>query len=276
MNIHSRWKEDNGLSVETPTFIYKAQRFIVITQQFKMLRLVATCLLLTSVCGVQFLIKNTRNSVVWIGIEGNSGKPALNNGGFVLVPGATVSVYSPDDWAGRFWARTRCDWDSKHCLTGDCGNRIQCDGNGGAPPVTLVGITLRGSRGIDYYYVSLVDGYNIEASIQPVAGEGDGSQRSCKIAACRYAINAECPNELKLENNNVVIGCKSACEAFNTDQYCCRGAYNSTETCRSSDWPVNYPRFFKDRCPDAYSYAFDDQNSTFTCNTGTYYIQFGF
>ncbi|KAL4200760.1 hypothetical protein AMTRI_Chr02g212760 [Amborella trichopoda] len=45
------------------------------------------------------------------------------------------------------------------------------------------------------------------------------------------------------------IGCK---------QYCCTG-------------PTNYSRFFKDRCPDAYSYPKDDPSSTFTCPSGTNY-----
>ncbi|KAG5869072.1 hypothetical protein JTB14_001264 [Gonioctena quinquepunctata] len=240
-----------------------------------MLRLVATCVLVATVCGVEFQITNKEVGAIWVGIQGNSGKPALNNGGFVLEAGATTSVYSADDWEGRFWARTWCDWSSKHCLTGDCGNKLECGGNGGAPPATLAEITLRGYGGLDYYDISLVDGYNIAASIEPVGGQGDGSQYSCKRSGCLRYLNEECPNELKLNTNSGVVGCKSACLAFNTDQYCCRGQYGTSATCKSSDWPVNYPQFFKSRCPDAYSYAYDDHKSTFTCKANKYYIQFG-
>lgn len=53
------------------------------------------------------------------------------------------------------------------------------------------------------------------------------------------------------------------------------GAHNVPETCRSSDWPKDYPKFFKDQCPQAYSYAYDDKKSTFTCKANHYRIQFG-
>ena len=76
-----------------------------------------------------------------------------------------ITVSAPDNWAGRFWPRTWCDPNSKHCLTGDCGNKLQCNGAGGNPPVTLVEITLKGWQGLDYYDISLVDGFNIRAYV---------------------------------------------------------------------------------------------------------------
>ncbi|XP_023016998.2 uncharacterized protein [Leptinotarsa decemlineata] len=240
-----------------------------------MFKVISFCLLLTTVCAVEFQITNREIGPIWVGIQGNSGKPALANGGFILEAGATTSIHAPADWAGRFWARTWCDYNSKHCLTGDCGNRLECGGNGGAPPATLAEITLKGWQGLDYYDISLVDGYNLAASMEPVGGRGDGGQYSCKKTACARHLNEECPNELKLHTQSGVVGCKSACLAFNTDQYCCRGAHNRPETCRSSSWPVDYPNFFKSRCPDAYSYAYDDHKSTFTCRAEKYIIVFG-
>ncbi|MQL41280.1 hypothetical protein EI012_25510 [Escherichia coli] len=29
---------------------------------------------------------------------------------------------------------------------------------------------------------------------------------------------------------------------------------------------TNYSQFFEQQCPDAYSYAYDDKSSTFTCS----------
>ncbi|CAF1132308.1 unnamed protein product, partial [Brachionus calyciflorus] len=55
----------------------------------------------------------------------------------------------------------------------------------------------------------------------------------------------------------------SACEKFRTDQYCCRDAFGTPQTCKSSNWPVNYPSVFKQACPSANSYAYDDSTSTF-------------
>lgn len=111
----------------------------------------------------------------------------------------------------------------------------------------------------------------------PVDGQGDGSHYSCTYAQCNYLINDECPEELKLygSSSGYAIGCKSACLAFDTDEYCCRGEHGVPETCKSTDWPVNYPDFFKTRCPDAYSYAYDDHKSTFTCVANVYVIEFG-
>ncbi|KAJ8941002.1 hypothetical protein NQ314_010510 [Rhamnusium bicolor] len=94
---------------------------------------------------------------------------------------------------------------------------------------------------------------------EPVNGQGDGSPYSCRRAACEYHFNNDCPNELKVNTEHGVIACKSACGAFNSDEYCCRNSHNTPDTCRSSNWPVNFPAHFKNHCPDAYSYAYDDQ-----------------
>nr|QGX74964.1 thaumatin [Oryctes rhinoceros] len=225
---------------------------------------------------VNFIIRNNEIGAIWVGILGNAGKAPLANGGFVLEAFTETVIYAPDDWAGRFWARTWCSWDNFFCETGDCGFRLECAGNGGAPPVSLAEITLRGWGGLDYYDISLVDGFNVKASMEPVDGWGVDGPYGCKKAACDYYINDDCPAELRLYGSaGWTIGCKSACLAFNTDQYCCRGDYGLPETCRSSDWPVNWPAFFKERCPDAYSYAYDDHSSTFTCIANTYRVTFG-
>lgn len=72
---------------------------------------------------------------------------------------------APDDWAGRFWARTWCDPQTNHCETGDCGDKLECAGAGGRPPVTLAEITLKGWAGQDFYDLSLVDGFNVAATV---------------------------------------------------------------------------------------------------------------
>lgn len=80
-----------------------------------------------------------------------------------------ISVGVADDWAGRIWARTGCNFNQNgqgHCETGDCGDRLQCNGAGGVPPATLAEVTLRGSGGQDYYDVSLVDGFNVPVQVK--------------------------------------------------------------------------------------------------------------
>jgi hypothetical protein len=83
----------------------------------------------------------------------------------------TVSI--ADGWGGRFWARTGCNFDSSgqgRCVTGDCGNKLQCNGAGGIPPVTLAEITLNGAGGLDFYDVSLVDGFNVPVQVRSFVG----------------------------------------------------------------------------------------------------------
>ncbi|KAK3693657.1 thaumatin family protein [Podospora appendiculata] len=58
--------------------------------------------------------------------------------------------------------------------------------------------------------------------------------------------------------------CLSACAATNSPQDCCTGAYNDPGVCA----PSLYSQQAKAVCPDAYSYAFDDQTSTFIIPAG--------
>jgi len=58
--------------------------------------------------------------------------------------------------------------------------------------------------------------------------------------------------------------CFSACAKNNKPEDCCTGEYNSPHNCQ----PSEYSKAAKAVCPDAYSYAFDDQTSTFIVPAG--------
>lgn len=83
-----------------------------------------------------------------------------------------------------------------------------------------------------------------------------------------------CPRELQVEGNGKngigVVACKSACEVFGLEKYCCNGNSANPTTCQ----PSFYSAFFKSACPKAYSYAFDDATSIFTCKASNYEITF--
>ncbi|KAF3451222.1 hypothetical protein FNV43_RR07315 [Rhamnella rubrinervis] len=97
----------------------------------------------------------------------------------------------------------------------------------------------------------LVDGFNVPMEFSPT------SNGCTRVIRCTADINGQCPNELKAPG-----GCNNPCTVFKTDQYCCNSG-----SCE----PTDYSKFFKSRCPDAYSYPKDDQTSTFTCPGGTNY-----
>ncbi|CAI9781988.1 unnamed protein product [Fraxinus pennsylvanica] len=181
----------------------------------------------------------------------------------VAIPGGGMQLDNGQAWAifpgagtiqGRIWARTGCIFDSSgkgECQTGDCNGLLQCQDYGGAPPNTLAEYALNQPNNLDYFDISLVDGFNVPMEFSPIS---NGCTRGIR---CTGDINGQCPNELKAPG-----GCNNPCTVFKTDVYCC-----DSGNCG----PTDYSKFFKDRCPDAYSYPKDDATSTFTCPGGTNY-----
>ncbi|KAL2342783.1 hypothetical protein Fmac_004068 [Flemingia macrophylla] len=178
------------------------------------------------------------------------------------VPGGGRRLNSGESWAldvaegtkgARIWARTGCNFDNSghgSCQTGDCGGILECSAYG-APPNTLAEYALNQYNNLDFFDISLVDGFNVPM-------EFSSTSDSCTVAIkCTADINGQCPSELKTEG-----GCNNPCTVFKTDNYCCNSG-----SCE----PTDYSKFFKDRCPDAYSYPKDDATSTFTCGGGTNY-----
>ncbi|KAG8095491.1 hypothetical protein GUJ93_ZPchr0012g20592 [Zizania palustris] len=219
-----------------------------------------------------FTLVNRCTDTVWPGVLSNAGSARLVTTGFKLVPGAARAVPAPAGWSGRLWARTGCVQDGDMgrlvCGTGDCGSgAAECNGAGAAPPATLAEFTLDGGGGLDFYDVSLVDGYNLPVLVEPSGGGGAGSLSSsatCAPAGCAANLNAMCPAELRTGGG---AACRSACDAFGRPEFCCSGAYANPTTCR----PTAYSLVFKSACPRSYSYAFDDPTSTFTCSGGPDY-----
>ncbi|KAI3824287.1 hypothetical protein L1987_05740 [Smallanthus sonchifolius] len=221
---------------------------------------------LKGVSGATFTFVNKCSYTVWPGILG---QPVLETTGFELVNGNSRSIQAPVGWSGRFWGRTGCNFDgSGHgtCGTADCGSgEMECNGAGATPPATLAEFTLGSSPSAqDFYDVSLVDGYNLQMIVEVNGGSGSGT---CGTTGCLDDLNRRCPSELKVAGGE---GCRSACEAFGTPEYCCKGEFGSPESCK----PTAYSQVFKTACPRSYSYAYDDATSTFTCTAADYVITF--
>ncbi|KAF2299559.1 hypothetical protein P3X46_017399 [Hevea brasiliensis] len=218
-------------------------------------------------------ITNNCPHTIWPGTLAGSGTPQLSATGFRLDPGQGVRIPTVPGWSGRIWARTGCTFDESglgSCQTGDCGGRLECDGIGATPPASLFEITLGKGNDKDFYDVSIVDGYNL-----PLVASPRGVHGACNATGCASDINMGCPRELQVVGRDGgegagVVACKSACEAFGLDQYCCSGEFANPTTCR----PSFYSTIFKRACPRAYSYAFDDGTSTFTCKAYDYAIVF--
>ncbi|KAI4389978.1 hypothetical protein MLD38_002137 [Melastoma candidum] len=222
-----------------------------------------------------FTLVNKCGYTVWPGILSNAGTPPFPTTGFALSSGSSKALTAPASWGGRFWARTYCNTSSSNsfsCVTGDCSSgTVECSGNTASPPATLAEFTLDGSGGMDFYDVSLVDGYNLPVLVTPQGGSG----QNCSATGCTVDINGSCPSDLRVvttssssDGTTTVVACRSACEAYGSPEYCCSGAYASPATCK----PSSYSEAFKSACPKAYSYAYDDATSTFTCTSGADYV----
>ncbi|WOK99546.1 protein P21-like [Canna indica] len=162
---------------------------------------------------------------------------ALPGGGVRLDPGQTWSLnVNPGTAGGRIWARTGCNFDgsgSGSCQTGDCGGRLNCQLSG-APPTTLAEFSLNQPNNLDFYDISVIDGFNVPMSFGPTSG-------GCPNLQCSADVNGQCPSEQRVSGG---------CNGCNGQMQC------ST--------------FFKNLCPDAYTYP-SDNTATKSCPSGTNY-----
>ncbi|KAL9247679.1 hypothetical protein vseg_021086 [Gypsophila vaccaria] len=209
-------------------------------------------------------IVNNCPFTIWPAIQPNSGFPVLQKGGFALSALNHHSFRAPNThWSGRIWARTDCTYANGQfkCATGDCGGRLECNGLGGNPPATLAQFSLHHNhKDQSSYEVSLVDGFNLPMTVTPHEGHG-----LCPVVGCKPNLLPNCPGPLQFRGNGghgPVLGCKSGCEAFKTDALCCRGHFNSPQTCRES----SYSLYFKHACPATFTYAHDSPSLLHDCS----------
>lgn len=221
--------------------------------------------------GVRYYFVNECAHDVWVGSQPNPGFPVVA-GDFKLAPAAYNQTDTNAVWDGRFWGRYDCSVVNGkfQCSSGQCAKGEKCGDSYGEPPVSIAEFKTKGYENIDFYDISLVDGSNLPMNIRPMPGTAvkDGGANSCKHLTCEKDLRSSCPQELqKKDSAGKVVGCKSACEAFHTDAYCCLGAF-AKAACK----PTPYSKFFNEACPDAYSFAEDLK--TFTCREADYEVTF--
>ncbi|KAI8063923.1 thaumatin [Gongronella butleri] len=169
---------------------------------------------------------------------------------FDLTSKQSRSISLPDTWGGRIFGQPQCvgTQDNQHCGPPGASN-----------PATLAEFFFKGSSGKDYYDVSMVDGYNLPMAIN-VEGGGSSSGYECGNPSCMSL--PSCPSSLTVKDSaSRVIGCQSSCSATGNPADCCSGSYDTPSTCKADSQANNV----KAACPQAYSFAYDDQTSTFTC-----------
>lgn len=147
-----------------------------------------------------FTIINDCKETIWPAVTPGD---QFEGGGFVLKPGQSMVFTAPVGWSGRIWGRTGCSFNQEGngtCQTASCGSTLKC-GASGKPPATLAEFTL---ASLDFYDVSLVDGYNLPVVVTPVNGNSKGGG-NCSSAGCDGDLRQNCPNELAVK---VCLRCK--------------------------------------------------------------------
>ena len=230
--------------------------------RFKFLLLLAAMAALT--CGTavaaEFTVVNNCSYTIYPGIY-----PAdYANGGWQMNPGTQVSFTLNSGFIGRIWGRIGCNSASPAvCATGQCGGTgLQCNGTTGLAGTSLAEFNLN-ANGTDWYDVSYVDGFDnpIGISVSNASCNSPNTCSSAPVNSCSSALQ-DGPD------------CLSPCTVFNSDQFCCRGAFGTEATCVVANWPAAEQSFVADihnSCPGEYAYAYDDANGLHTCPTGSNY-----
>ncbi|GAA5935037.1 hypothetical protein JCM10213_000627 [Rhodosporidiobolus nylandii] len=216
-----------------------------------------------------FTVENNCGYTIWPAIFTSGGTAPSHPTGWEAKAGSSVSFSVADNWNGRLWGRTDCDFSSGStlpttCSTGGCNGGLVCatSGGTGVPPATLAEWNLNDSQ--DWYDVSGVDGADLPLSITNNVG--------CPEPACTKDINTDCPAVLSVHNDEGdTVGCLSACAA-NLDGNqadsgnCCSGSHDTPATCPKES--VQYYDVFKSACPDMYAYAYDEASGSalWTCD----------
>lgn len=135
---------------------------------------------------------NNCAETIWVGSTGNAGQAPIGGGGWEMASTTQVVKDIPVGWQGRFWPRTGCAFTPENvcpetaagtpgpacCTTGSCLTSddqtfgLAC-AQSGLPPASLVEPTFdaAGGRGpYDDYDISLVDGWSVPVSMEPVPG----------------------------------------------------------------------------------------------------------
>jgi hypothetical protein len=255
----------------SPSFqLLKATTMVLLMSRTESVSLCILCCLVLvpmNTFAHKITFSNQCNETIYVGIVQNPGERLINNGGLRLDALKKDSIALPFGWSGRFWGRTQCQEWGEMCETGRCGeNWMNCLGEFPISPVTFVDMKLDSpGTGMDFYSVTLVNGYNIPIQVAPIDGTFQnltGVEDYCQWAGCENDLNYICPAELQaFGSQGQLVGCRSACDVFQSDEFCCLGSFDTAETCQAS----SFAKTFKRSCKRAYSYALDSTMSDFTC-----------
>ncbi|KAL1222944.1 PR5-like receptor kinase [Cardamine amara subsp. amara] len=238
------------------------------TEKLPLFFLLASHLFVSGVLSTSILsIENKCKNTIWPVLY-SWRSTAVSTTGFALKRGETRDIDAPSSWYGLISARTLCSNSTGYftCVTGDCeSGQIECNVSYGWSPVTYVYFNID-DGGTNTYKISLKYGYNLPVTVSPSPSQSTSG--TCMSSGCMVDLNKTCPDNLKKFSGGTLIACASACQESGSYEDCCTHSFNSKQTCK----PTQYVQNFERDCPSAYTYAFGDNNSIFTCSNTTDYV----
>jgi hypothetical protein len=216
-------------------------RFAIETKIF--MRSIVTTLVLFCLClqvtvaSKKLVFQNNCKQTVTAGLLGSSTQGVQN---YNVHRGQSHTLTLPNNWSGRAWGRYQC-YSSKRRS-----NATQCGAPGTPNPASLAEFTFGAYAGLDFYDLSMVDGYNMPIKITPV-GTKQGSNKYDRGSPTCSSL-PHCPSRLTVKGlDGKLLGCQSDCSKYGGDQYCCGGKYGHGN-CGGA-----YAPMIKKKCPTAYS-----------------------
>jgi hypothetical protein len=181
----------------------------------------------------KLIIENHCTYTVWVDALPLSTLP--NGKQLKMDSGQAVQLTWPlSGWSGRIWGRTGCTPNADGSVPfGKCPSDQYVSNS-------LAEWTL---GNLDFYDVSLVDGFNIPIGIIAIGQTWSvSSQYNCGSPVCAPDVLYGCPaSQQKKDTSGNVVACKNGHD------------------------PDAITRYFKARCPTSYSWPYDDATSTYTC-----------
>ncbi|BGP12737.1 hypothetical protein JCM10213_008876 [Rhodosporidiobolus nylandii] len=225
-------------------------------------------------------VVNQCNFTIWPAVAGTFPNSGYNDArGWEAAPGNSKTVTIPEGWNGRGLVAAAPSmlpvpglaW-REIVLLGGTALMIRWATADSNPTgqANLLEINLNQYGGNDFWDISAVPGFVAPMAVTP-------SVSSCTSVSCATSLNPTCPDDrLKIhDTDGTVIGCLSACMAHiwgvggaaDNSVNCCSGTYSADGACDENQ--VDFYKFFKDGCTNAYAYPRDDQAHlppvVFTC-----------
>jgi hypothetical protein len=192
-----------------------------------------------------FIVDNRCTQTIWA-----AALPATTfpGGSVEMAPGYSFQVRVDNGWSGRIWGKVQCAIKS---------GKLACASDPFPASLAEFTLTKTPATGLDFYDVSLVDGFNVPIQILAVGHTPDAAHPyNCGDPSCAQNLNLTCPQPLQDQVGTQTMACANdECKVLGSNN-------QSSPYCK---YPNQYTEFFKTACPTAYSYPYDDPTSTFTC-----------